>query len=57
MSAVPSPCISICQMDMQNRFCTGCLRTPEEIGAWRTAPDSVRQEILDKVAARRKEET
>ncbi len=30
---VASPCVGVCQMDGQ--FCTGCLRTLDEISAWR----------------------
>jgi len=33
-SDVPSPCISICRMNPESRFCEGCLRTIDEIAAW-----------------------
>ena len=29
-----SPCIGVCRMDEQDRYCIGCLRSREEIGAW-----------------------
>ena len=31
---LPSPCVSICQMDSKNEVCLGCFRTRAEIGAW-----------------------
>lgn len=31
---VPSPCISVCEMDAASGFCLGCWRTLDEIAAW-----------------------
>lgn len=42
---VPSPCISVCELDAQRRFCVGCLRTLEEIGAWRGLDEAGRRAI------------
>ena len=33
---VPSPCVSVCNMDAEGVFCTGCLRTLDELRAWST---------------------
>jgi predicted Fe-S protein YdhL (DUF1289 family) len=33
---VPSPCIDVCRMDPQGRYCEGCLRTLDEIAGWGT---------------------
>ena len=33
-AAVPSPCINVCQMDAATGWCSGCLRTLDEIGGW-----------------------
>lgn len=33
---VASPCISVCTMDRTRGLCIGCLRTIQEIGAWRS---------------------
>ncbi|MBL8631190.1 MAG: DUF1289 domain-containing protein [Rhodospirillaceae bacterium] len=33
---VASPCISVCSVDAVTKMCIGCLRTLQEIGAWRT---------------------
>jgi hypothetical protein len=32
---VPSPCIDVCRIDGRMHYCTGCLRTVEEIRRWR----------------------
>lgn len=32
--SVPSPCISLCRVDAQTRWCDGCLRTLDEISKW-----------------------
>ena len=31
-----SPCVSVCTVDRERGLCIGCLRTLQEIGAWRT---------------------
>lgn len=36
MQPVPSPCIGVCRMDERSGWCTGCLRTIDEIAAWST---------------------
>jgi len=33
-SSVPSPCVSICNMDPATGLCSGCLRTIDEIAGW-----------------------
>ena len=39
---VPSPCISVCRMDRERGWCSGCLRTLEELREWGRA-DSARK--------------
>jgi len=48
-----SPCIGICRMDGDNRYCAGCLRTIDEIAAWSTATEETRWSILRLVEERR----
>lgn len=48
-----SPCIGICRMDDDNRYCAGCLRTIDEIAAWSTATEETRWTILHAVQERR----
>ena len=31
---VPSPCVSVCEMDADRAFCIGCLRTLDELRVW-----------------------
>jgi len=51
--ATPSPCTGVCQLAPETGFCRGCLRSGEEIAAWREAGDEMRLEILERVNARR----
>lgn len=32
--APASPCIGVCQLDVQQHYCTGCLRDVQELQAW-----------------------
>ncbi len=52
MHPVPSPCISLCQMDAPTGLCTGCWRTIDEIVKWGAMNDEEKQEVwarLDKL--------
>jgi predicted Fe-S protein YdhL (DUF1289 family) len=50
--AVPSPCMSVCQMDEGTALCQGCLRTLEEIVNWGNADDTSRRRIWQAIDAR-----
>jgi len=50
---VPSPCISICEMDARSGLCKGCQRTIEEIAAWGSAGDGYRRAVWREIARRR----
>lgn len=50
--SVPSPCVSVCRMDAERRFCQGCLRSIDEIRQWRDAGDAMRRAIWARVAQR-----
>ena len=56
LTATPtnSPCIGICVLDPLTGFCRGCLRTGEEVAAWRDAPNADRLAILDQIEARKR---
>lgn len=49
---VPSPCMSVCQMDEASGLCGGCLRTLDEIAAWGNASDATRRAIWSRIGAR-----
>jgi uncharacterized protein len=42
---LPSPCVSICRMDTPSGFCSGCLRTIDEIAAWSRMADADKRSI------------
>jgi predicted Fe-S protein YdhL (DUF1289 family) len=43
---IADPCINICRMDQDGRFCQGCKRTTLEIGAWPRMTEQQKAEIL-----------
>ena len=52
-AALPSPCISVCQLDPVSGQCIGCFRTGAEIAAWRLMTPSDQRDLLDTLRARR----
>ncbi|MFQ6548725.1 DUF1289 domain-containing protein [Aestuariibius sp. 2305UL40-4] len=45
---VESPCVKICILHPEEKICTGCLRTLQEIGGWsRMTPEARRAVIAD----------
>ena len=53
MTEVQSPCIGICELDIETGFCVGCFRTREEVAAWGTASIEIKQQILERLKNRR----
>lgn len=49
---VPSPCVSVCRMDLQRTFCEGCLRSIDEIRVWRASTDLEKKAIWARIAER-----
>jgi uncharacterized protein len=49
---VPSPCISVCQMNPSTDLCSGCYRTVEEIAAWSGLDDEQRLVVWERIEAR-----
>lgn len=52
---VPSPCISLCQMDKQTGLCQGCMRTIEEIIAWSKSGDEYKRAVWAEIRRREAE--
>lgn len=50
---VPSPCVSLCKMDMERQYCMGCLRTIDEIIAWGKADDDYKRAVWAELPVRR----
>ena len=51
--ALPSPCISVCQLDKESGLCLGCFRTGGEIAAWRSMSPAEQHDLLTKLRDRR----
>jgi predicted Fe-S protein YdhL (DUF1289 family) len=52
---VPSPCINLCQLDRDGRFCRGCYRSLDEIAAWSRVSNAEKRVIVASAARRREE--
>lgn len=53
IQTVDSPCIGICELNLDTDLCRGCFRSRAEVGVWSTATDEVKRDILAKARARR----
>lgn len=51
-SPVPSPCVSLCKMDAERRYCMGCLRTIDEIVNWSKADDDYKRGVWAEIRRR-----
>lgn len=49
---VGSPCIDVCRLNPGSGLCEGCLRSREEIKAWKGMSDSDRLALLEALAQR-----
>ncbi len=52
MTAIESPCILVCSMDMKTGYCFGCGRTREEIAAWIEMTPQARRAVMEELPAR-----
>ena len=52
-TSVPSPCISVCQVDDASDLCIGCFRHVDEIRDWPILSAAEKQAVLTRCAARR----
>lgn len=51
---IESPCTGVCRLG-DDQVCVGCLRSIEEIMAWPSAGTEARLQILQAVAARKRD--
>ncbi|KRC09963.1 hypothetical protein ASE11_21625 [Hydrogenophaga sp. Root209] len=49
---VPSPCISVCEMDESTKSCKGCFRTLAEISQWSRMADADKLVVWQQIEAR-----
>lgn len=52
MTAIETPCILVCSIDMVTGYCFGCGRTREEIGAWLDMAPETRRAVMAALPAR-----
>ncbi|MDH3474902.1 MAG: DUF1289 domain-containing protein [Rhodospirillales bacterium] len=52
-TTIPSPCISVCQIDDATDCCIGCHRSIDEIRDWPIMSAEQKTEALGRVAARK----
>ena len=52
-NSVPSPCISVCQVDDANDLCIGCFRHIDEIRDWPILSAEEKKAVLARCADRR----
>lgn len=50
---VSSPCINLCQLDADGRFCRGCFRSLDEIAAWSRVSNAEKRAIVAAANLRR----
>lgn len=49
---VASPCVGVCRLTPDRLYCSGCLRTLDEIRVWSSASAVVHRHILEQVWVR-----
>ena len=52
---IASPCIGVCTVDPVEKECIGCLRTLDEIGAWRVMSYDEKAAVVADLERRRAE--
>ena len=52
-TTIPSPCISVCQLDDATGCCIGCLRSVDEIRDWMIMTAEEKRAVLDRIETRR----
>ncbi len=52
-TTIPSPCISVCQIDDATDCCIGCRRSIDEIRDWPIMTAEEKTAVLEQVAARK----
>lgn len=50
--SVPSPCINVCRLTDDRRYCLGCLRSLDEIRAWKGLDDHGKKAVWQNIAER-----
>lgn len=48
-----SPCVGVCRMNLQTRWCEGCWRSIDEIAAWSALDCQAKRSVLNALPGRR----
>jgi predicted Fe-S protein YdhL (DUF1289 family) len=49
---IETPCVNICRMDAENRYCIGCFRTLEELKSWSQMTEAERAAVMAQLESR-----
>lgn len=49
---VPSPCISVCEIDPASGWCLGCWRTVDEVAMWSTLDPAGKRAVWQRIEER-----
>ncbi|MBE7185283.1 MAG: DUF1289 domain-containing protein [Methylobacterium mesophilicum] len=52
MTAIESPCILVCSIDMKTGYCFGCGRTRDEISDWLAMTPGQRRAVMGELPMR-----
>ncbi|MDA7579649.1 DUF1289 domain-containing protein [Alphaproteobacteria bacterium] len=47
-----SPCVGVCEIDVQSQLCIGCLRSTDEIAMWPQIDYEKSLELINQIAKR-----
>jgi predicted Fe-S protein YdhL (DUF1289 family) len=47
-----SPCIGVCELDLESDLCVGCLRTSQEIAIWSQIDSTKAMQIMEETKNR-----
>jgi len=47
-----SPCVGVCEIDVQSQLCIGCLRSTDEIAMWPQIDYEKSLEVMNQIAKR-----
>ncbi len=50
---IPSPCVSVCTMHLDQDLCSGCLRTLDEIAQWSSMANAEKEFVWREIGRRR----
>lgn len=57
VGAVPSPCVSVCQMNPRTGWCEGCFRTIDEIASWSALDEADKRRVWAQLTQRQATQT